>query len=211
MTDSLGPQFLPGMEDMREAAPHEQTEHQFMNRPDVFVHGAFMPTGKTMRLEKLPPRIHVGFHAGSQAAARQMLTGRGPAEFGTEPRFFYGHVDRFKMNNPMTPIADQGETWEDHHLNHFYENEYEDPGSMSTIHEVHLRSRPVNYTTHRQAVSDAIRSGRTVPNHVRSVYEQTGGSAGSEGYHDPEFRPGEVRAHTKMEDSQGKLFWRILR
>lgn len=115
-------QFLPGTENMREAKPHEQTESQFHNRPDVFVHGRYMSMAaseqgyKNMLFSGGPPTQ--GFHAGSEAAAHERLTNLDAPLHGHAARFFHGRVDPIHMQNtPNKGEWEQGFPAETAHTN----------------------------------------------------------------------------------------------
>jgi hypothetical protein len=166
MGTNLGPQFdttkpLPGMENMPPAEPHEQTESQFHNRPDVMVHGRFVDKDY-MDQAGVAKQLHPlwsgpqGFHAGTEKAAHDRVADLAPAIEGTTARFFHGRVDPAQMRNQPTPgrweqstqgtVAkgdpgrkpDKGEDWDRTHHNTYYRNDYEDKGSTAAILPVNI-------------------------------------------------------------------------
>lgn len=194
-------QFLPGTEHMRPAEPHEQTERQFHNRPDVMVHARFMNVADVNA-----PGAHAqmgkwesssGFHAGTEQAAYERMEALGPPNVASDPhpRYFHGRVDPSRMKNgPVEDqgrLHDQGEDWTHDHHNSYYLNVIEDKGSVSTVHGWRDPERvvdtlgssrhvsiPDNFTTWRQSVTQANDEGTKVPSHVQALYDATGGSAG---------------------------------
>lgn len=214
MSEPLSQLQFPGMSHIVPAAAHEQTEHQFMSRPGIYVHGRMMASDEPQKpsvIEHLsddgsPVHNWSSFHAGTVKAAHDRLHDLGVPFEGTAPRFTYGSVQPEAMHNkpnphpnerlPNTPvpystharIPDSGDMWDSGDQNHYYMNEHEDKGSTSVILGPGSQGdRPHNYQTHRQAVSQAIRSGQHVPAHVRGPYEASGGETGPESYHDPSF------------------------
>lgn len=114
----FGPdEHLPGMGGMREAAPHEQTESQFHNRPDVFWHGRFDRNWEST--SEVPKPRGWDFHAGTENAALERMTDLGhritPEH---EPRFFAGTVDESKMRNP-SPTGRAHDLPEGQHVERF--------------------------------------------------------------------------------------------
>lgn len=103
MTESLSrDQFLPGMEGLRPAEPWEQTESQFLNRPDVFFHGRF--EDRAAPASKGPTPRDWQFHAGSEKAAIERMTQLGHRwNDRYEPRFYAGRVDPSQMHNQPPP------------------------------------------------------------------------------------------------------------
>ena len=220
-------QFLPGMENMRHAEPYEQTHEQFLNRPDVFVHGR--PVRKDKPLNAVPNPAF-DFHAGTRKAALDRVHDMGALRGGDEQhvRFFAGQVDPRKMENRPPEegphhhpgqvvekrqyggseqvrvaepaenewrLKDQWLDWGEGDLNHYYRNEAEDPGSTSVI----LHGSQRNFRSWRGQVSQAIREGKTVPSHVRSAYEASGGSGGSKTYFDAEYKPTRATLSNRQE------------
>lgn len=198
-------QFLPGTEHMRPAEPHEQTEAQFHNRPDVMVHGRFLKHEAVHDLgfgrQLNTWATDRGFHSGTERAAHERVVDLGVAHPGYDetPRFFHGRVDPKQMHNRPEPAAweggslgddlgreeDQGEDWGPHHHNRYYRNDYEDEGSTSAIHgwtggpdHTNAGNVPENFVTWRQSVADAQANGDKVPSHVQALYNVTGGVNG---------------------------------
>lgn len=129
-----------------------------MNRPDVMVHGRYVHQTAGPVTER---HVTTGdFHAGTRKAAHDRLSGSvsgiGVPWEGHVAKFFYGRVDPAKMKNtsdaafdgdPGGRLKDQQEEWEPRHFNHYYRNDYEDPGSTSAI----LRVRDHRGTPVREA------------------------------------------------------------
>jgi hypothetical protein len=206
-------QFLPGMEALREADPHEQTEAQFHNRPNMFVHGRFERPDKPGVSGQLDLGLGTqitGFHAGTERAAHDRLGPEGHAVpwKGTHAVFYHGVVDPEKMRNKPEPghwegnplvgdkgrIEDKDEDWNQGHHDKYYRNDWEDKGSTSVILSTPIHPRtghpaPTNFLTHRAAVSEALRDGKHVPSHVRAVYDATGGAQGSHAVSHTHFKP----------------------
>lgn len=218
---------FPGMESMRPALPHEQTEAQFNNRPDVMVHGRMeSPFSKTPRTNRSQSQGEPDtFHAGSKQAATERLDNLGTPRRGTTPKFYHGQVDPQQMRNSPDPgkwepesppgtyptpkasprdpgrMPDIAGGWGRKHLGKYYRNDYEDKGSTSVVlgNESRTSDAPKNFTPWRRSVSNAIRSGEHVPGHVRGYYEASGGAHAPQGLHDPDFRPSTYGSaqHTK--------------
>jgi hypothetical protein len=220
-----GDQFsLPGMESMSRAEPHEQTESQFHNRPDVFVHGRYEPLKPGPRelvFNEDEANSSKGFHAGTETSSHERMSALGTPWAGTSPKFYHGSVDVTRMNNNSTPGAwetgsfrqydrgraqDEGQGWTPEDHGKYYRNDYEDVGSTSAVlpFEKHLdhgehfgEHTPGNFLTHRQAVSDALSQGKTVPGHVKAVYDATGGSYGPKSVVHPDFKAPQSMARDK--------------
>lgn len=190
MTDALNhDQFLPGMEGMREALPHEQTEAQFNNRPDVMVHGRIM--GKSVPLSRRPHQDNLDFHVGTRQAALERVETLGPPRMGDRQhaRFFVGQVDPERMENtPETPHTDMGLDWTPNEVNHYYQNDSEHEGSISAVLDADEVREGTHFRSWRGAVSDALRTGQDVPEHVKSLYRRTGGPHGSQATFDTALR-----------------------
>lgn len=145
------------MGDMRPAQPHEQTESQFQNRSDVFVHGRYMHPDQAHDLPE-PSDGTWDFHAGTVKSAHERLDNLGSPWTGTEPRYWHGRVNSHLMENtpnlghwegahpvgfesavpPVNQadpgrIPDQLNEWWRAHANRYYRNDWEDKGSTSVI------------------------------------------------------------------------------
>lgn len=66
---------------------------------------------------------------------------------------------------PSGASLDQGTDWHGGHFGHIYNNEAEDPGSTSIV----VRDRSA-LMSHHEAVNEALKSGKTVPDHVLAEY-----------------------------------------
>jgi hypothetical protein len=98
-------------------------------------------------------------------------------------------VPEVKVSPHEWRIDDEGESWERKHGNHYYRNEYEDPGSTSVIlHDERRAGASLNFKPWRAHVSEAIRMGSKVPSHVEALYHATGGEAGPVTSHLPDYK-----------------------
>lgn len=210
MTDALNhDQFLPGMEGMRPAEPHEQTEAQFNNRPDVMVHGRY--TWRDKPMDERPYQSNIDFHVGTrQAALERVETLGAPHHSDMHARFYVGQVDPRSMENtPETPITDMGVDWTPSEVGHYYRNDSEDRGSISAVLDAENVRAGTSFRSWRGAVSDALRTGQRVPEHVKSLYQRTGGSRGSQATFDTAYRGEQPlpKRTTRYRSTEDAMMW----
>lgn len=227
-------QALPGMSGSEPgtlpAHPWEQTPSQFLNRPDIMVHGrnATVSHGNGYHVS-----TH-DFHAGTEKAAHDRLNMLGPAWEGTEPRFYHGTVDASQMSNRPDwndfnkdgPVSDHGDNWPDmtERAGKYYKNEWEDPGSVSVILDGRRRrglshrtttdvmtgaeraytsndDRPDNFKTWQEHVQEGLQTpGRTVPKHVEAIYNDMGGPKAPTHVYHPEYKNQPTGYHVMLQE-----------
>jgi hypothetical protein len=180
-----------GMDKVPMAEPHQQSQDEFARDPRTWFHGRYaehLPGDDPYEVGEYNDEGYDDdvnddntFHVGTRAAAEARLKKLGPG-FRQEPgyatsfdqpgRVFPTRIAERMTNKPETARPDRGEGWPNLSTGQFYQNDFEDPGSVSAV----LPGRE-SVQTHQETVQQAIQGGKYVRPRVQAEFQAMGGRA----------------------------------
>lgn len=177
---------LRGMNKVPMAEPHQQSQDEFTRDPRTWFHGRYneyLP-GDDPEVPDwdIDDEASPTFHLGTRKAAEDRLRKIGPGYNQLDPtqdqpgRIFPMRISTRMSNRPETARQDRGEHWPVLSRGQFYQNEFEDAGSVSAV----LPDRS-GAQTHQELVQQAIQTGKYVRPRVEAEFKAMGGVASPEG------------------------------
>lgn len=181
---------LKGLNKVPMAEPHQQSQDEFARDPRTWFHGRYSEhlPGDGPDTDEFGEEDTWGddydeepdntFHVGTRKAAEDRLKKIGPG-FRTEPgystsfdqpgRVFPSRIAERMTNSPEKARADRGQKWPNLSTGQFYQNDFEDPGSVSAV----LPGRG-SVRTHHEFIQEAIEKGSYIRPRVAAEHKAMG-------------------------------------